>query len=541
LAVGGKLALPVFAHAGAGTDFNDLHQAEGLEVVRCQVEAAQAPDTVSQAPDWPAPVPFDSFQAAPLPADTLPDWAKDFTLAAAEHLQVAPDLVLANVLGVVATACAGKLSVEVKPGYREPVNLYILAPAPPAERKSAAQALAVGPLLAWESEQAQAMKDTIITKASERKSQEALIAGLRGKLSKPEQSAKRQELFQEIASLEACLPDVPKAPRLLADDLTPEAAAVLMAEHGERLGIISAEGGLFDTLAGRYSAGVPNLDLVLKAHAGDSVRVDRRQAPPVVMQAPALTLCLSPQPEVVRGLMDKPGFRGRGLLGRFAYVLPQSLLGHRTFDAPAIPASVQHAYHAAIHRLLAMTHANAIDGRATPHVLHLSDHARQEWQAFASEVERKLGEGGDFEHVTDWAGKLPGLAARLAGLLHCMEHLPQAPGKPISQPTMSAALELAAGLVGHALAAFRLMGADPDLEAAKQALAWIRREPVEHFTVRDCHRALQGRYPRAAEVQAALKVLEERAFIIPKEPTAKSGPGRTASPGYIVNPKALEV
>ncbi|MBI4799661.1 MAG: DUF3987 domain-containing protein [Desulfarculus sp.] len=545
LAVGGKLALPVFAQPGVGTDFNDLAQTEGLEMVRRQMEAAQAPEPApgvaptGQAQDWPDLVPFDSCQPAPLPVDTLPGWAKDFTLAAAEHLQVAPDLVLANVLGVVSTACAGKLVVEVKPGYREPVNLYILAPAPPAERKSAAQALAVAPLLAWESEKAQAMRDNITAKASERKSQEAIIAGLRGRLAKAKPD-ERQELIQEIADLEAALPEVPRAPRLLADDLTPEAMGALMAEHSERLGIISAEGGLFDTLAGRYSNGVANLDLVLKAHAGDSVRVDRRHAPPVVMQAPALTLCLSPQPEVMQGLMDKPGFRGRGLLGRFVYILPQSLLGHRTIDAPPITASVQTAYHAAVHKLLGLPQASNGDADTAPHVLHLSDYARQEWKAFASGVEEELRDGGNFEHVRDWAGKLPGLAARLAGLLHCMEHQAMASGRPISQATMAAALDLAAGLVGHALAAFRIMGADPDLEAAKHALAWIRRERVEHFTMRDCHRAMRGRYPRAAQVQAALGVLEERAFIFSKEPAAKGGPGRPASPSYAINPKALE-
>jgi hypothetical protein len=47
--------------------------------------------------------------------------------------------------------------------------------------------------------------------------------------------------------------EVPPVPRLLADDITPEAAASLLAEQGGRLAIISAEGGIFDIIAGRYS------------------------------------------------------------------------------------------------------------------------------------------------------------------------------------------------------------------------------------------------------------------------------------------------
>ncbi len=51
--------------------------------------------------------------------------------------------------------------------------------------------------------------------------------------------------------------EVPVTPRLIADDVTPEAAGSLLAAHGGRLAIISAEGGVFDIMNGRYSNGVP--------------------------------------------------------------------------------------------------------------------------------------------------------------------------------------------------------------------------------------------------------------------------------------------
>lgn len=43
--------------------------------------------------------------------------------------------------------------------------------------------------------------------------------------------------------------------RLIADDVTPEALTSLLSENKGILTIISTEGGLFDTLAGRYSNG----------------------------------------------------------------------------------------------------------------------------------------------------------------------------------------------------------------------------------------------------------------------------------------------
>jgi len=104
----------------------------------------------------------------------------------------------------------------------------------------------------------------------------------------------------------------------------------MLSKHNACLAWLSSEGGLFDTLAGRYSKGVPNLDLFLKAHAGESDRVDRLSRESVSIQCARLTIGLSPQPDVLSGLVDQPGFMGRGLFARFLYLLPASNVGYRT-------------------------------------------------------------------------------------------------------------------------------------------------------------------------------------------------------------------
>ncbi|MFZ5585977.1 MAG: DUF3987 domain-containing protein [Thermodesulfobacteriota bacterium] len=548
LAAGGQLkrAQVEAALLGAARSLG-LSEREAKATINSGLEAGQreprgptdsAPIAMLQT--WPELVPFDSFEPQPLPVGVLPGWARDFVLAAAEHLQVASCLVLANVLGAVATITARVFRMEVRPGYQEPLNLYLLAPAPPAERKTGTQAICLAPLYAWERERSEAMAGQINEARSRRKSQEAVIAGLRTKLGKAKPD-ERERLMREIASLEMTLPEVPQAPRLLADDITAEALAALMADHDQCLGIASAEGGLFDTLAGRYSNGVPNLDLVLKAHAGEPVRVDRKNAPPIIMNSPALTLCLSPQPEVVSGLMGKPGFRGRGLLGRFAYILPQTRLGRRMVDAPPIPQATRRAFDDALRRLLDLPWTSDEHGEPAAHVLHLERRAYLAWVEFAEAIEPELAEGGSFEGVRDWAGKLPGLAARLAGNLHAMEHLERATGLAVAESTMARALDLAAALAGHALAAFGMMGADHDVEAAKRVLAWIRRDHIERFTMREAHRAVRGLLQKAEQVRAALSILEERGHVLAEPAPKTSAPGRPASPSYIVNPKALAV
>ena len=145
-------------------------------------------------------------------------------------------------------------------------------------------------------------------------------------------------------------------------------------------------------------------------------------------------------------------------------------------------------------------------------------------------------EGEIFEHVKDWAGKLHGVVGRLAGLLHCAEH-----SNPwtieISHETLERALNLSAFLSRHALAAFDLMGADHDLDAARKVWHWIERNQRTTFSARDCFEAVKGTYKRMAEITPAFDVLMERNHIFElQEQKVVGRPSRR----FIVNPIITE-
>lgn len=63
---------------------------------------------------------------------------------------------------------------------------------------------------------------------------------------------------------------------LIADDTTVEALISKMSENGEKMALVSSEGGIFNTLAGLYSGEMTNMDIILKAFSGDFVQVDRK-------------------------------------------------------------------------------------------------------------------------------------------------------------------------------------------------------------------------------------------------------------------------
>ena len=227
------------------------------------------------------------------------------------------------VLVACSTAAARRLEVEVRPDYREPCNIWILNALPPGTRKSAVLKKAMAPLTQWERQKAASLDAEIKRLGSERKTLEARLERLRRQAAKERDPEKVAELSREIHDIETSLPNPPTPPRLWTSDATPERLGALLAEHGECMAWLSAEGGIFDILRGRYTNGISNLDLILKAHGGDSERVDRGSRAPVMLDSPRLTIGLCPQPEVLRGLASRPDFKGRGLPGQALQVLEE--------------------------------------------------------------------------------------------------------------------------------------------------------------------------------------------------------------------------
>jgi len=173
------------------------------------------------------------------------------------------------------------------------------------------------------------------------------------------------------------------------------------------------------------------------------------------------------------------------------------------------------------------------NGNLAPHMLKLSRQAYNEWLDFSRHIETELREGGRFEFIRDWAGKLPVATIRLSGLMHCVL-FPQQPWKePISVETMQQGLGLGAVFTEHAMKTFDLMGCDKNIEGARLVWRWVERGRFKTFRKRDCHNALQGRFPRVAAIEPPLDVLTERKYLA--KSTEKTG-GRP-SDIFSVNPE----
>jgi hypothetical protein len=489
----------------------------------------------------PAPmtvIPLDDVRLPDFPLDALPAPLAGMVDAVSRATET--PIELAAMMGFATVAACTQHLFEVSPdaGYSEPLNLWTVAALESGNRKTAVHRKMTEPLRKKERELCEESKMALARAESERATIKERVKALRSRLANSADAAESADCSiaqDEISRLEASMPDVPAPPRLWAQDITPEKLGMLMADNGERLALLSDEGGLFDIMAGRYSNGVANLDTFLQAHAGAPVRVDRGSRPPVVMHSPALTIGLSPQPGVLRGLTEKSGFRDRGLLARFLYALPTSRLGYRSLKTEPVPDTIADSYNAMVEALLNFEPGKTEYGEAIPFVIRLSDEARQEWQVFAEHVEFNMRQQQAFEHIKDWAGKLPGAALRMAGNFHCVLH---AQGQPwaaeLTRSTITNAVTVLTVLSQHALAVFNLMGTDPALDGARKVWRWVERNRHTSFYARDCFNELRGSFPKMADLDPALTVLVERGYLIASD-EVRTGPGRPRRP-FTVNP-----
>lgn len=467
------------------------------------VRDAGVPDDRKGGPEgWEDLVPLGARAPLPdFPVHTLPDYIAAMVTAVATEVQVPADLPGSLAMGVLSTAAGGRAQVIVRGQWVEPLNLYLATAMPPGSGKSPAFRLMCAPVFAAERALRESASDRIMQAVIDR---DAAIAGAE-KLRREAKTPERIKAAVEAASVAEGL-TVPTMPRLTADDVVPEQAATIMAEQGGRLAILSAEGTFFSVIMGRYTNGTPNLELALKAHAGDLVQVDRRGRAELI-ENPALTIATTVQPSVLRDIAGKPAMRERGVLARFLLSLPPDMVGTRLMTPDLVPDDVVRDYTETVKSLIITLNEWADPARImlTPAALKL----HTEWR---EEIEPRLRQGtGDLDSLRDWASKLPGATARFAGLLHLAENPTHGPRTSISEATMDRAVVQAHYWTEHAMAAFGVMRAHPALGDAQAILEWIGDRTS--FTKRDVYRALHRRFETSDQAGAALAVLEDHGYI----------------------------
>ena len=500
---------------------------DGVNAVPSRVDA----DSDKRPDDpWLPEVAIDRPNLPTFPVHVLPEPLRSWVAATAEATQTPPDLAGLLSLAVCGGACARRVEVHAGTWF-EPICLYVAVLLEPGNRKSSVFSSAIHPLQAIEREMIAAARPAYAETASDRRMKEKQRddAEKKAVANKCEQSRELAlRLSEELASEHE-----PSLPQLIADDVSSEQAENILSRQNGRLVVAGVEGGLFDVMGGRYSKGSPNLDVFLKGHAGDTLRVDRGSRS-VLVDKPCLTLAYAVQPEVLRSMASKPSFRGRGLIGRFLYSYPESLLGRRRVNAPPVSIAVSARYEELVRRLASIP--EPID---QSWLLRMDKGASARFVEWQQEIEPALGDYGPMRDFRDWGSKLAGATARLAAILHLIEVDQSHPWEVgISRSVIDRAIQLAQWSIPHARAVILgLMGGDnTQIEDADHVRRWLMDKSIEEFSERDAHVHGRSRFDGNKDrLRACLDLLCEtntiRALPIPEMTV-----GRPPSPRYSVRP-----
>ena len=488
--------------------------------------AATSTSISTEPAPWPEIDPFDDAHLPDFPTGLLPGAVREWVEAESHATQTPADLSALLALAVCSATIAQRIVVEPRPGWCEPVNLFVAVLLDPGNRKSAVFTHATAPLKELEAELIEAKRPAVACAQSRRRQDESRLKNLEKKAAGQDLEAQHEagRLAEELSEQAE-----PALPRLIVDDVTSEKLGMMLAEQGGRIASMSPEGNVFDLMAGQYSkSGIAQFDAYLKGHSGDDLITDRVSRRSVRVERPALTCAYAMQPQVIEGLAENSAFRGRGLLARFLYAAPQSWIGSREIAPAPVLATTCDAYREAVRTLA------GVEGEI---ILRLEAQAADLLREWETEIEEMLGDGGQMEIMRDWGAKLAGATLRLAAVLHCLEH--GAMGR-IEGAATAAAVEIARYLVPHAEAVLNMMQAkeeSPD-DDAQYVLRWIVRHGRREFTKSEAQHHGKRRFPKADDIDPALAELATRGYIRlrPAEPT---GPGRPPSPSFEVNPAVI--
>ena len=195
-----------------------------------------------------------------------------------------------------------------------------------------------------------------------------------------------------------------------------------------------------------------------------------------------------------------------------------------------MPAEVAAEYERRLFELMEGPTAEA----TKPRTLALTDDALEHWYDLAAEIEAEQGEGGRYESMSDWTGKLPGAAARIAALIELAARGTDAVS--VGLPAMQRATHLARLLIPHAQAAFGLLGADAVDADSMAIVRWIRAVQPAEFSRRECQKAMEGRFRNIERLAKALTRLDQQNVV---QEFKRHNRGAPPTMAYRVNPKVL--
>lgn len=472
---------------------------------------------------WGDPVALNDHGVPPaFPVHVLPDWMAAQCQQVSDELQAPVDLPGQLAITALSIAAAKRFQVHIQSTWNEPLCTYLATALDPTVGKSPAVARMLKPIKKYE----QRLIEATMIERADRDTERKILDKQYTKAISSGDSTEAKSVLDHLRAK----PEIPEA-RLIADDVTPEKLAMLMASQGGRLAIVSTEGDIFNMMAGKYKD-TSDLAIYLKAWSADDHVADRVNRDSVLLPEAHLTIGVTVQPGVLRRVAENLEMRELGLSARFMFAIPPDTVGFRDLGRKTTwSAEVEARYCAKLTELV-----ERLYGIEDIQTITLSPEAAELFTTFRQDMEQRRRPGGELERLRGWSGKMESTVARVAALFHIAEN--GVTGVPIGVDVMCRAIILGFYWIGHAKLVEDLWAADPVAIKAEKILDSVRNRSLTEFSLRDVYKNHPTIMPGPKDAVEPLAMLAETGWIRPQfDGEPQIGRRGVDSPKWTVHPR----
>lgn len=460
----------------------------------------QQSESVDQYAQDPLPLYRESQVHCIFPTSALGPLAP-VAIAISETVQ-APIEICANAL-LAATSLATQSRVNVLVDGREiPTSIFALTIAASGERKSAVDKLVTAPIL-----------DHQLTKYDQYTNEMRAYADEIRRLPKNSPA-----------------PEPPRDPTQLIHDFTLDAMVRGLIKGHPSQGLFQSEAASFlggyamqkevllrtsGTLAALWSGEMLSQQRVKERFLG----VNRR-----------LTIHLQGQREVVEEFVNNDKLKSQGLLQRFLFAEPTSMIGTRLHRPRNIRTNSDYLeYQDKISSLLSAPMQVGPGGHPAFRTIELSDDAYAFWISVHDDIEQRSAPDGELYEFRAYAAKLAEQILRLAAV---MSNYDDHEAESISLACMENAVELADYYLAQALNILG-GGATPQLKQAEELLIWMKTQSSP-IALREIYRFGPQFVRSAASARTYLEILESHRWISRCNTPIRTRDGKLSKENFVV-------
>jgi hypothetical protein len=509
---------------------------EGLEKLdEMQAEAGIVDDSVTThySPDinfkWPElpdkNTKLDSLPPAPIEA--IPTVLRNICTEIAETYNVPVEVPILNALSL-AGFCAGKHHIaKIGPVVVRP-NIYTGCFQPPGERKTSGFKPLIKPIYEWIKEQMpdwdKAETDNKIKHGKIERLRKDIISG---KSENP--TADRDELDKLKSQ-----PDNSN-PNFVMGDATQGAMADRMSEGGGQALVASSDAKtILEIVMGKFNEGATEDGLMLQAYDGGEPFISsRRGSGTVHVPDPMLGICIMTQVNQLKKLAEKGDLFSSGLISRFMFCFPDSVVGKhrddgeviRKFTKREVSVETQSRYNKFICDLL-----DYFNKMESPIYIPIDSDAEYEWAAFHDCNEGELGVRGEYADCVDIAIRIPIHALRFALILATC-HNPSHPS--IGKLDMMNGIKLAKYYWKHMERALNIMSKRNMPDIPRRIIKSLRNHGESILNIRTTQQRLSN--VNVDQMRIGIEWLLDNGYCREIEVVGSNGT-KPKNPDYEVNP-----